>query len=688
MTETVARKIPRKYAYIFLGWTLLVIASLAWNLHQLGHTTLNTAATAARASLAKDIGLRNWASSHGGVYVSPTAHIPPNPYLKVSDRDVVTTTGMVLTLMNPAYIVREVQQDFSGGVSIKSHLTSLKLFNPKNAPDEWETKVLKSFDQGNKEALEVSEIDGKPYLRLMLPLPITEGCLKCHNTQDYKIGDNRGGIGASVLLQPYTEVELVRSSELALSHGVIWLIGLLGMGFSYRREQSADAQREKAAEKINDLAFYDQLTRLPNRHLLLDRLAQALALSVRSKQQGALLFINLDNFKYVNDTQGHAVGDLLLIEVAKRLQGCTREGDSAARQGGDEFFVLVENLGTDEQAAAIQANIIGEKILDTLGKDYTINGNNYHSTASIGLTQFCGSVITMEEIIKRANLALHRAKADGRNTMRFFDPALQVAIMARVALEADLRCAVSEQEQFLLYYQPQVDSSGHMIGAEALVRWRHPVRGMVSPGEFIPLAEETGLILPLGHWVMTTACQQLAAWRAQPEASHLTIAVNVSAKQFSLPTFVEEVLELVNYFNIDPAKLKLEVTESLMVDNLDEIISKMNTLSDKGLKFSLDDFGTGYSSLQYLRRLPFYQLKIDQSFVRDITTNDSAKAIVRTIISMAYGMNLNVIAEGVETEAQLSLLEQLGCMAYQGYFFSKPVPIEQFEEVLKECGEF
>jgi len=444
------------------------------------------------------------------------------------------------------------------------------------------------------------------------------------------------------------------------------------------------SKRKEAEEQVHDLAFYDPLTKLPNRRLLLDRLHQALALSIRNNRQGALLFIDLDNFKSVNDTQGHAVGDLLLIEAANRLQGCIREGDTIARLGGDEFVVLLESLDPDEQVAASQTETVGEKILAAIGQPYLINGHTLHSTASIGLTLFRGAVKTVGEMFKRADVALHQAKAGGRNTVRFFDPAMQAAVTARVALESDLRRAVSEQEQFLLYYQPQVDSSGRLTGAEALVRWQHPERGMVSPVDFIPLAEETGLILPLGHWVMSTACQQLVAWAAQPETAHLTMAVNVSAKQFNLPTFVEEVLALVNYFKVDTTKLKLEITESLMMENVDDIIAKMTALKARGINFSMDDFGTGYSSLSYLKRLPLYQLKIDQSFVRDVLTDPNDAAIARIIVALAQTMNLAVIAEGVETEAQREFLELNGCHAYQGYLFGKPVPIEQFDALLKQ----
>ena len=352
--------------------------------------------------------------------------------------------------------------------------------------------------------------------------------------------------------------------------------------------------------------------------------------------------------------------------------------------GGDEFVVLLDDLDTNETTAAAQAEAVGEKIRSALGQTYLLNGHEYHSTASIGATLLRGLAMTADEMLRRADVGLYQAKADGRNTMRFFDPNLQALVMARVAMETDLRRAISfssvpGQEQFLLHYQPQVDSSGSLNGAEALVRWQHPERGMVSPAEFIPLAEETGLILPLGHWVLTTACQQLAIWAACPEMAHLTVSVNVSARQFRLPSFVDEVLALVDYFRIDPARLKLEITESMLLDNVDDIIAKMSTLKARGVNFSLDDFGTGYSSLSYLKRLPIYQLKIDQSFVRDVLTDPNDAAIAKTIVALSQSMGLAVIAEGVETEGQRDFLALQGCHNYQGYFFSRPLPIEQFD---------
>ncbi len=443
----------------------------------------------------------------------------------------------------------------------------------------------------------------------------------------------------------------------------------------------ADITVSKAAnEEINHLAFYDTLTQLPNRRLLMDRLKQALASSARSGREGALLFIDLDNFKSLNDTLGHDVGDLLLQQVAQRLKSCVREGDTVARLGGDEFVVMLEDLSEHALEAAAQTETVGEKILATLNQPYQLAKHEHHSTPSIGVVLFSDHEQNQDELLKQADIAMYQAKKAGRNILRFFDPQMQDTITVRVALESDLRRAISEQKQFQLYYQAQIDSSGRLIGAEALLRWQHPERGMVPPTEFIPLAEETGLILPLGHWVMTTACQQLAIWAAQPETAHLTLAVNISAKQICLPVFVDGVLALVDRFGVDPAKLKLEITESMLLGNVDDIIAKMTVLKARGINFSMDDFGTGYSSLQYLKRLSLDQLKIDQSFVRDIATDDSDKAIVRTIIAMAQGLGLTVIAEGVETEEQRQLLLNRGCTTYQGYLLGRPVPLAEFEQ--------
>jgi diguanylate cyclase (GGDEF)-like protein/PAS domain S-box-containing protein len=437
-----------------------------------------------------------------------------------------------------------------------------------------------------------------------------------------------------------------------------------------------------AAEEIKHLAFYDSLTGLPNRRLMVDRLNQALVFNARSGQDGAVLFLDLDHFKTINDSLGHDIGDLLLQQVAERLVSCVREGDTVARLGGDEYVILLESLSENAPEAAAQVEAIGEKILASLNQVYQLGQHEYHCTPSIGVALFSDHNQSQEELLKHADIAMYQAKKAGRNTIRFFDPKMQEVINTRVDLERELRKAIDKQ-QLHLYYQIQVDVSGRPMGAEALIRWLHPEHGLVSPFHFIPLAEETGLILPIGQWVLETACNQLKMWAKDEMTSALTLSLNVSAKQFRQADFVNQVHETVQRYDVNPMLLKLELTESMLLDNIEDTVTTMDRLKEVGIRFSLDDFGTGYSSLQYLKRLPLYQLKIDQSFIRDITVDSSDQAIVRTIVAMAHTLNLNVIAEGVETEEQQDLLLNNGCTHYQGYFFGRPMPIEQFEVLLK-----
>jgi len=442
-----------------------------------------------------------------------------------------------------------------------------------------------------------------------------------------------------------------------------------------------DITAQRASEdRINTLAFFDSLTSLPNRRLLLDRLKQALASSGRSGRYGAILFIDLDNFKTLNDTLGHDIGDLLLQQVAQRLITCVREGDTVARLGGDEFVVMLEDLSETIEESATLSKTVGEKILSALNQPYQLASYPHHSTPSIGVTLFSDQQETIDELLKRADLAMYQAKAAGRNTLRFFDPEMQSVVTTRAALEADLREAVLKG-QFLLHYQAQVVGEGRVTGVEVLLRWQHPQRGMVSPADFIPLAEDTGLILPLGHWVLQTACAQLALWAVRPEMANLTIAVNVSARQFHHKDFVDQVQAVLDHTGASPQRLKLELTESLLVDDVEGVIAKMAALKMKGVGFSMDDFGTGYSSLSYLKRLPLDQLKIDQGFVRDILTDANDAAIAKMVVVLAESLALVVIAEGVETEPQREFLAHHGCHAYQGYLFSRPLPLHDFERL-------
>ena len=439
--------------------------------------------------------------------------------------------------------------------------------------------------------------------------------------------------------------------------------------------------RKRAEREIERLAFYDALTGLPNRRMLLDRLQRAVAASARSLQLGALLFIDLDNFKDLNDTLGHDMGDHLLSQVAARLLSCVREVDTVARFGGDEFVVMLETLHTDLPDAASQAEIVAEKLLASLNLPFDLGGQQHYSTPSIGITLFGDQRLSVDELLKRADLAMYQAKAAGRNTQRFFDPDMQAAVNARSNLEADLRQGLVRGE-LCVHYQPVVDHHARLIGVEALVRWRHPERGMVSPGDFIPLAEQTGLILPLGQFVLQTACEQLQCWSGHEATRNLSIAVNVSARQFRQPDFVGGVLQTLANCCANPTKLKLELTESLLLGDIEDTIARMGQLKREGVGFSLDDFGTGYSSLSYLKRLPLDQVKIDQGFVRDVLTDPNDAAIVRTILALAESLDLEVVAEGVETTGQLAFLRLHGCEQFQGYLFGRPGPVENIDAYL------
>ena len=449
----------------------------------------------------------------------------------------------------------------------------------------------------------------------------------------------------------------------------------------YRGVGQDISARKQAELKIERLAFYDVLTELPNRRMLIERLGLAMTSSTRSHQYAALLFIDLDNFKTLNDTHGHYMGDLLLQQVAARLRGSVREADTVARLGGDEFVVMVEELSQDESQAATQVTAVAEKIVAALNQVYALPGQEHHSTPSMGITLFVGQQESSDELLKRADVAMYQAKAAGRNTLRFFDPAMQAAVAARAELEKDLRQCLLRNE-LVLYYQPVVDVDRVITGVEALVRWRHPQRGMIMPAEFVGLAEQSGLILSLGHWVLQAACKQLVAWSGQPETQNLTMSVNVSERQIRQIDFVGTVCGILARTGANPVLLKLEITESLLLTDAEDIIDKMGALKTIGVRFSLDDFGTGYSSLGYLKRLPINQLKIDKSFVRDVLTDPNDAAIAQTVLALAGSLGLETVAEGVETEGQLAFLLQSGCRWFQGYYFGRPEPIDRMNTIL------
>ncbi len=455
-------------------------------------------------------------------------------------------------------------------------------------------------------------------------------------------------------------------------------VDYFGRGQTHWVSVARDISARKAAEdEIEHLAFYDTLTQLPNRQLLMTRLEAALVKGARNRQIGSLMFIDLDNFKVLNDTQGHSKGDLLLQKVASRLAACVRKGDTVARLGGDEFVVMLEDLGDRPNLAVETARLIGEQILAALSEPYDLAGYQHYATCSIGITSFSRNRESIGDLLKQADLAMYQAKAVGRNSVCFFDPKMQAAATANAATSSELRRGLRDHE-FLLHYQPQVGTET-MFGVEALVRWQHPEKGLVYPDQFITQAEESGLILPLGQWVLETACKQLASWSERESTQHLSIAVNVSVRQFRHPEFVDMVLRTMSESGISAKKLKLELTESLLATDMEVTVAKMGLLRRAGVTLSIDDFGMGYSALSYLKYLPLDQLKIDRTFVKDILFDPNDAAIARTIIGLAQSLGLGVVAEGVETEEQRELLAQFGCECYQGHLFCKALPIEELE---------
>lgn len=437
--------------------------------------------------------------------------------------------------------------------------------------------------------------------------------------------------------------------------------------------------RKRSESEIEQLAFYDPLTGLPNRRLLRDRLAQALSGSNRDKYHGALVFIDLDNFKDINDTAGHPVGDGLLVQVANRLQEVVRDWDTVARLGGDEFVLILKGFPADPAEAATKVEKVCEKVRDVLNQPYLLDSTEYTGSASMGVTLFFDHETSLEELLSQADMAMFRAKADGRDCIRFYDSQMQKKVADRLAMEADLRAAI-RNNQLEVYYQVLVNQEGKPEGAEALLRWRRAGRGMVSPAEFIPLAEETGLIEPLGYWVMEQVMSRVASWQKRPDPfPKLQVSINVSARQFHLPTFCTTVMALLRKTGASPRRLKIEITESALAYDLELVEDTLRTLRSMGLRISLDDFGTGYSSLGYLKRLSLDELKIDQGFVRDILDDPNDAAIAETILALSSALKLSAVAEGVETRGQLDRLVRMGCRRFQGYFFGRPVPAAEFE---------
>lgn len=663
-------------------WTFALAMSLFWNLDNAKRQMLDMAYAEAGAVRDKDMAFRRWAMRHGGVYVAATVETAPSPYLShVPRRDLHTVDGQNLTLRAPATMVREMMDDYAEHRGVRGRITGLRYLNPANAPDAWERRQLEAFTRGEKsEVWEIADMDGKPYLRYLRAWYMEPVCVECHAVLGYKVGDMRGATGVNLPLAPYYERLATARADLIATHGTIWLLGLVGIGWAGRETWQRRREQVRAEKDLRRLAHHDSLTGLFNRHSLEDRLGQALATAQREDAPLAVMFIDLDHFKRINDSLGHSVGDALLIEVARRLRTLTRESDIVARLGGDEFVVVLTGIDAVSGAMAVAA-----KILHTLEQPYAIGGNALHSTASIGVTTFPDDGATIEALMRNADTAMYHAKDGGRNAIQFFAASMNEAAAERLALEGDLREALAAGE-LELHYQPQVDAvSRRLCGFEALLRWRHPRRGMVSPLKFVPIAEESGLIEPIGAWVIDTACRQLAAWRAAGR-NDFRLAVNLSARQLRSSTLVAEVRDALARHALDPDVLELEVTESVAMSDPDRAIGQLHALRAVGVTLAIDDFGTGYSSLAYLKMLPIQILKIDRAFVSDIETDANDAAICTATVALAKSLGLKVVAEGVETGAQRDFLVAQGCDLLQGYLFGRPQPADSCFPAAGEAG--
>ena len=778
-----------------VSWTLALGGSLFWNLKNDERALLDTAYAEAGAIRDKDMAFRRWAMRHSGVYVPVTEKEQPSPHMAhVPRRDVRTADGQDLTLRAPAIMVREMMDDFANHGGKRGRITGLRYLNPANAPDAWERTQLEAFTRGEKnEVWEVADIDGKPYLRYLSAWRMEAVCVQCHAILGYQVGDMRGATGVSLPLAPYYERHAAARANLILTHGTLWLLGLIGIGWSGREmrertrerrkaddilrlhasifEHSGEAivvtdrdnlivainpalerltgyslddlrglnpralsagtttpetyaamwrsllvdghwqgelwdqrkdgsqypkwvnislirdangnvshhvasftdisERRKAEEHIYRLAHHDSLTGLYNRHSLEDRLGQALATAQRERSPLAVMFIDLDRFKRINDSLGHSVGDALLIEVARRLCDLTRQSDVVARLGGDEFVVALTGLETTSDAM-----VVAGKILHALAQPYTIDGNVLHCSGSIGVTLYPDDGDNIGDLMRNADTAMYHAKDSGRNGVEFFTAGMNALAAERLELEEDLRAAL-EADQFELHYQPKVDAiGGSLDGYEALLRWHHPQRGMISPLKFIPIAEETGLIERLGAWVIDRACRQIAVWHGAG-GQGIRVAVNLSAHQLRSRELASEVRAALERHAVAAESLELEITESAAMSDPEQAIGQLHALRAIGVTLAIDDFGTGYSSLAYLKMLPIQVLKIDRAFVSDIETDANDAAICAATIALAKSLGLKVVAEGVETEAQREFLVGQGCDILQGYLFGKPEPADR-----------
>lgn len=659
---------------ILLGWTLLAAVSLWWQERQYRQEVLELARSQADGFYWKIYAYRHWNAKQGGVYVPLSDDIQPNPYLeRIPERDVVTPSGRTLTLVNPAYMLRTILDGGDYLFGQKGHLTSLKPINPANRPDLWEESALQAFAGGSREVSGLARLADGEYFRLMRPLAVEAECLRCHAQQGYKVGDIRGGLSASVPMAPLWQVGAGRRQLVLAAHLAIWLVGFVVLYWSALRYLRHVSRGELLQQTLEQNSQFDRITNLPKLPLLVDRLRIAIEQAHRHGEHLAVVCIDLDHFKRVNNSYGHALGDDLIRQVALRLRSAVREGDTLARFGGDSFVLLLTGLAREED---VGGHLSG--LLETLAEPFTLVGDSIFITASFGASLYPADGVSAELLLQHADTALHEAKQKGRNTYHLYTAEMQNLAVGRIRLENEIRSGL-QREEFELYYQPQIDvASGLMVGVEALVRWRHPDLGLLLPSRFIPLAEETGLIVPLGEWVIRQACRQIVEWDRK-DYPPIKVAVNLAPQQLRQPDFIARLTAILAETGAPAQRLSLEITESAAMHEPQTVIETLLKLKELGFFLAIDDFGSGYSSLNYLKLFPIDLLKIDRSFVTDLPDDANSVSIVEAIIAMAASLNLRVLAEGAENELQRAFLARMACHEIQGYCFSPPLPAALLE---------
>ena len=671
---SITRKTSLTAVYILI---LLILISLIWNLFLVSDKTRSQVYSLADAALIKDMSYRSFVSNIGGVYIKKESDVKPNSLLyHIKNNEITSSDGEKLTLLNSTYFMRMVyENDTKNPSSIKSHVSGTFPLNPENKANPWEKNAFKHFENGKKEHSSFDTINGKNYFNLIRPRYAKAKCLSCHTNHQYREGDLMGGVSVSIDYDYYQEKAIFHSTVLILGHIIFAIIGLFTIRYYYKKISS----HEIALKYSNN---YDQLTNLPNREQFSHLLEKFLIKSQTNGIHGAILLIDLDRFKNINDSLGHHIGNQLIKLVAQRLYQIIGTDGVISRLGGDEFAILIPELDIDAELSMYKIETFSRQLKMSMFKPFNINNHQLFVTMSMGIVLYPEQGNNAFDLMKYADTAMYLAKEKGRNTYQYFLPSLKAEADKRLIIEHDIHDAINHQE-FQLYYQPQVDINGQIVGAEALIRWFHSEKGMISPSEFIPVAEETGQIIKIGDWVLSTAIKQLKIWQESGFCSKdFSLSVNVSSQQFYQSNFVNTVVSLIEESEINAQQLKLEITEGTVVEDFQATIKTMEVLKNYGIRFSLDDFGTGYSSLTYLQKLPLYQLKIDQSFVQNITHDKNNLGIVQAIVSMAKALNLEVMVEGVEEFSQLKIIKSMGCKFIQGYLFYRPLTLEKFTQEL------